>query len=149
MVRSRYLACALTLGTALLITQQVAGQKYPHRPIRLVSPEAGGGADFVARLIGDGLTVPLGQRVIIDNRAGVHAAEIVAKAPSDGYTLLIYASPLWILPLLEDNIAWDPVKDFSPITLVTNSPNLLVVHPAVPASGEGAHKSCQNPARRT
>ena len=119
---------------ATLVTHEVAAQAYPHRPIRLVSPEAGGGADFQARLIAQALAGPLGQRVIVDNRNGVIAAEIVAKAPPDGYTLLIYSSPLWVLPLLQDNASWDPVKHFSPITWATNSPNLLVVHPSMAAA---------------
>lgn len=129
----RCIACTLAVVIGMLVAHPVAGQKYPHRPIRLVSPAAGGGGDFVARLVAQGLTARLGQRVVVDNRPGVIAAEIVAKAPPDGYTLLLYASPLWLLPLFQDNISWDPVKDFSPVTWATNSPNLLVVHPAVPA----------------
>ena len=122
------------LAVLVIASYQAAAQTYPYRPIRMVGPEAGGGGDLVARVIAQNLSDPLGQRVIVDNRAGVVAAETVAKAPSDGYTLLLYSNPLWLLPLFQSNISWNPLKDFSPVTLATNSPNLLVVHPSFPAA---------------
>ena len=109
-----------------------SAQTYPNKPVRIVTSEAGGGTDFVARIIAQGLTGSLGQQVIIDNRGGVIPAEIVAKAPADGYTLVIYGGIFWSVPLLQ-RVSFDLVKDFSPITLAASSPNLLTVHPTVPA----------------
>jgi tripartite-type tricarboxylate transporter receptor subunit TctC len=105
------------------------GQAYPHKPIRLVTSEPGGGSDFAARLIAQGLTTVIGQRVVVDNR-GFVAGDIVARAAPDGYTLILYGSPLWLAPFLRKNVPFDPVKDFAPVSLVVNTPNVLVVHPA-------------------
>ncbi|MBI3936239.1 MAG: tripartite tricarboxylate transporter substrate binding protein, partial [Betaproteobacteria bacterium] len=105
-------------------------QNYPTRPVRIVTSEPGSTNDLVARLIAQGLTVSLGRQVIVDNRA-IRAGEVVAGAQPDGYTLLSYGTPLWIMPFLRDNVPWDPVRDFSPVTWATSSPNILVVHPSV------------------
>ncbi len=116
-------------------TSPVTGQRYPNKPIRLVTSAAGGSADFAARLIAQSLSGDLGQQVVVDNRGGSvsTSVSIVGKAPPDGYTLLFYASSLWIAPLLQQ-VAYDPIKDFSPIILAAISPYILVVHPAVPAA---------------
>jgi tripartite-type tricarboxylate transporter receptor subunit TctC len=113
----------------------VCAQTYPNKPIRMVTSAAGGSADFAARLIAQGLTGDLGQQVVVDNRGGSVSTSvaIVAKAPPDGYTLLLYASSLWIAPLLQQ-VSYDPIKDFSPITLAASSPYILVVHPTVPVT---------------
>ena len=110
----------------------VSGQDYPNRPIRILTQPPGGGTDFASRLIAPGLAAGLNQQVIVDNRAGVIAIETAAKAPADGYTLLLYSNGMWLLPFLRDNVPWDPERDFSPITLATRSPNILVVHPSLP-----------------
>jgi tripartite-type tricarboxylate transporter receptor subunit TctC len=100
-------SCLLTafklsvIGIIFFASHQAGAQAYPNRPIRLVGPEAGGGGDLVARVIAQNLDEPLGQKVVVDNRAGIVAAEIVARAPADGYTLLCYANPLWLLPLFQ------------------------------------------------
>ena len=107
-------------------------QDYPAKPIRIVTSEPGSSLDFAARLIAQGLTTSLGQQVIVDNRR-VLSIEIVAKAPPDGYTLLVYGSPIWIMPFLQE-VAYDPVRDFAPISMVLRSPNVLVIHPSVPAA---------------
>jgi tripartite-type tricarboxylate transporter receptor subunit TctC len=107
-------------------------QEYPTRPIRMLATEAGGGTDFVARLIAQGLTESLHRQVIVDNR-GNQAAQIAAKAPGDGYTLALLGPPLWVSPLLQP-VQYDPINDFSPITLATTSANVLIVHPSLPAS---------------
>jgi tripartite-type tricarboxylate transporter receptor subunit TctC len=118
----------------VLGTSAVAAQDYPNRPIRMVTPGPGGGADFVGRLLGQGISGPLGQQVVIDNRpAGVIPGQIVSKARPDGYTLLINGNSFWIARLLQD-IPFDPVKDFAPITIAVSAPNILVLHPAVPAN---------------
>lgn len=103
---------------------------YPNRVIRIVTPATGGGSDVLARMIAPSLTESLGQQVIVDNRGSI-ANEIAAKAPPDGYTILIDGSPLWLQPLLRQT-AWDPLKDFVPLTLAVSSPSMLVVHPSVP-----------------
>src|SRR5262245_29137354 len=86
----------------VLVATKLYAQSYPERPLRIVAGSAGGGADFIARLIAQGITGPLGQPVIVDNRpTGVIPPEIVSKAPPDGYTLLVSGSNFWIGPLLQ------------------------------------------------
>lgn len=111
-----------------------AKQDFPTKPIRIVTSEIGGGLDFVARLVSQGLSATLGQQVIVDNRpSGVFTGSIVSRATPDGYTLLLNGSSFWMLPFLQSNVPYDPIRDFAPITLATNSPLLLVVHPGVAA----------------
>src|SRR4029079_12396201 len=101
----------------------------------VVQPGPGGGADFVARPVGQGISVPLGQQVIVDNRpAGVIPGQIVSRARPDGYTLLINGNSFWIAPLLGDNTPFDPVKDFAAITTAVSTPHILVIHPPFPAT---------------
>ena len=88
---------------------------------------------MVARFIARGLTSSLGQQVIVDNRpTGIIPGEIVVKSPPDGYTLLFHGSSLWMMPLLQ-KVPFDPVKDLAALTLAASTPNLIVVHPSVPA----------------
>ncbi|MGZ5092722.1 MAG: Bug family tripartite tricarboxylate transporter substrate binding protein [Burkholderiales bacterium] len=112
-------------------------QQYPARPLRIVVPFAAGGAsDVVARLLAQKLTESLGQPVIVDNRPGAGAnigIGIAAKAPPDGYTLLVSSSAFTVNPTLYSKIPYDPYKDFQPLTCVGSSPNILAVHPAFAA----------------
>src|SRR2546423_4052676 len=122
---------------ALLIAESPAQMNYPEKPIRMVVGFPPGSApDTVARLLGQKLAEALGKRVVIDNAAGAAgniATERVAKAAPDGYTLgLPGQSQLVINPSLY-KLAYDPVKDFAPVSQVTVSPIMLVVHNAVPA----------------
>jgi hypothetical protein len=128
----RVFILSLTIAPGLPCVATAFGQDYPVKPVRMVTAEPGGGNDFAARLIAQGLAGELGQRIIVDNR-GIGAAEIAAKAPPDGYTLLLYGNPLWLLPLLRNNAPYDAVRDFSPVTLAARSPLVVVVHPSVPA----------------
>jgi tripartite-type tricarboxylate transporter receptor subunit TctC len=131
---SRYIAVLLALGV-IAGAMAASGQDYPRKPIRLVTAEPGGGNDFAARLIVQGLGGNLGQPMIVDNRGGaggIIAADIVAKAQPDGYTLLLYANNIWIIPLLRSNAPFDVIRDFAPITWAAKSPNTVVVHPALP-----------------
>lgn len=108
---------------------------YPTKPIHIVTAAAGGGGDFSARIIAQGLTNSFGQQVTVDNRGGgngIIAAQTVTNAPADGYTLLLYPNPLWLLPFLQDNVPYDPVQDFVPISLTDRAPNVLAVHPSLP-----------------
>jgi len=103
--------------------------------VRIVTAEPGGGNDLASRLIAQGLTASLGQQVIVDNRggSGLAAGDAVYKAQADGHTLLLYGSNIWLLPFMRDNVPYDPVKDFLPITMPVISPNIIVVHPSVAA----------------
>ncbi len=124
----------VSVGAMVLYAGIVSGQDYPGKPIRLISPGPGGGADFVARFVAQGISSPLGQQVVVENRpAGVIPGQVVSKAPPDGYTILLNGNSFWIAPLMRDGIPYDPVKDFAPITLAVGSPNILVLHPSVPA----------------
>ncbi len=111
----------------------VRGQNYPNRPLRIVTAEPGGGSDLTARLIAQGLSAAFDQPVIVDNRpAGIIPAEIVSKATPDGYTLLVTGGTFWVGPLMQ-RTPYDPVRDFSPITLAASSPNVVAVNPSVAA----------------
>ena len=109
---------------------------YPVKPVRLVSPSsAGGGSDIVARSLAPKLAERLGQQVIVENRPGagtVIGSDYVAKAPPDGYTLLLGIATLATNPALLKKMPYDAVRDLAPISKVAASPNVLVVHPSVP-----------------
>ena len=122
----------LVLGTPLV--NNVLAHSFPKKPIRIVTAESGGSSDFSARLIAQWLTTELAQQVIVDNRGasgGIIAAQIVARSQPDGYNLLFYGSNIWLMPFLRDNLPFDPIKDFLPISLTNMSPNVLVIHPAI------------------
>lgn len=122
-------------AAALALAAAVAhAQNYPDRPVRVVTAEAGGSVDVGARILAVGLTAALGQQVIIDNRAsGVIPGEIVARARPDGHTLLVYGGTFWMQPFVRRSVPYDPVRDFSPVTLMVVSPAVLVLHPSLPA----------------
>jgi tripartite-type tricarboxylate transporter receptor subunit TctC len=120
-----------------IVSGGAAAQSYPSKPIRLIAPFSPGGAlDLIARAIGQKLSDSTGRPVIVDNRAGASGAigsELVAKAAPDGYTLLLGATTTHgINPALNPRLAYDPVKDFTPISLVATIPHVLVVHPSLP-----------------
>ena len=123
------IAAAVLAAAAWVAPAQAQG--YPTKPVRFVTSEPGGGNDIVARVLAEGLTASLGQRLIVDNR-GIVAAEIAKNASPDGYTLLVYGANIWLLPYLRERVAWDPLRDFAPITIAVQLPNVLVVHPTVP-----------------
>jgi tripartite-type tricarboxylate transporter receptor subunit TctC len=113
-------------------------QSYPSKPVRLIVPfAAGGNVDITARQIAPGLSELLGQNFIVDNRVGaggVIGAEVVAKAAPDGYTLMMGSnSTVSVAPSLYPKLAYHPVRDFAPVSLVATTPFVLVVHPSVPA----------------
>jgi tripartite-type tricarboxylate transporter receptor subunit TctC len=129
----RDLACRCSLALMMLAPGAAYPQSYPTKPLRLITQAPGGGSDYAARIIAPAISVALGQPVLVENRSGNVAvpAELVAKAPADGYTVLYVGSGLWVAPLLQKT-SYDPVTDFTPITLATSSPTLLVVHPSLP-----------------
>ncbi len=121
------------------VASAALSQDYPSRPIRIIVPfPAGGTADLLARQIGQTMSEALRQQVVIENRPGAGGnigADLAAKSKPDGYTLLMgTVSTHAINPNLYPKMPYDPVKDFAPVTMVARMPNLLVVHPSVPAS---------------
>ena len=129
---------ALIIPIFAFTCAQVFAQSYPVKPIRLIVPYPPGGAtDIFGRILGARLGELLGQQVVPEQRAGaagVLGAEAAARAAPDGYTLVVgQASNLAINQHLMSKLPYDPVKDFAPITLIATSPNLLVVHPSLPA----------------
>lgn len=131
-MRRRYFAVwLLPAGMMVLGAGTACGQSYPTKLVRIVTAAAGSANDWSSRVIAQELTGSLGQPVIVENRGGL-GAEVVAKAPPDGHTLLVYGGSVWLLPFLRDNVPWDPVRDFAPITVALTSPNIVVVHPSLP-----------------
>lgn len=129
-------AAAAIASFSATVQAQGAGT-YPSRPMRIVVPfPAGGGYDFMARNIGQKMTETCGQPVVIDNRAGANGnigSDLVAKAPADGYTLLLGGiGPQALSVALYPQLPYEPLKDFEPVSLVAAQPNLLVVHPSLP-----------------
>ncbi len=122
------------LGVSMLGTGRLAwGQAYPSQPVRMIVPySAGGGIDAVARLVGQGVGEALQQSFVIDNKAGAGGmlgAEAVAKAPPDGYTILFAGNPeLTIAPWLQAKASYAPLTDFTPVVLISQSPNILVAN---------------------
>lgn len=118
------------LPAAMMAAGVASAQPYPSKHVRIITAAAGGGSDFATRLIATPLGAALGQQVVVDNR-GLLAADIAAKAPPDGYTLLLSGPTLWLLPFMRDNVASN-VSDFVGITALTETANILVVHPSLP-----------------
>lgn len=129
--------CVLALGLTLVSGLQ-AQTKFPSRPLTLIVPfAAGGGTDVIARLIANRLGETLGETVVVENRAGAGGAianKVVASATADGHTLLLgTAGTQAVSPSLNPNIGFDPTADLAPVARLGATPNLLVVHPQVPA----------------
>jgi tripartite-type tricarboxylate transporter receptor subunit TctC len=123
---------------AVLWVPAALAQGYPAKPIRVIVPfPPGGGTDLFARAVSQKLTAAWGQQVIVDNRSGAGGmigSELVAKAAPDGYTLLVTSSSTHsINPHLSRKPLYDPLLDFAPVALIASAPNVLVVHPSVPA----------------
>jgi len=128
----------LVIGAIVLAPTVSWSQDYPTKPIRLIIPFAPGGTnDIYGRLIGARLSETLRQQVVIDNRPGAGGsigADLAAKSPSDGYTLVIgHIGTLAVNPTLYPKLPYDPVKDFQPISMLAKVANILVVHPSLPA----------------
>jgi tripartite-type tricarboxylate transporter receptor subunit TctC len=131
------------IGLLLLAIQGCAAfslhaQTYPLKPIRLIVPNApGGGTDTVARLISEKVGPALGQQIVVENRGGAGgriAAELVARAPKDGYTLLLGSAATLITgPALDADRKYDPIKDFAFVSLAGTTAYMLVIHPSLPA----------------
>ena len=134
-------ALAAAIGGAPLAPGSAAAQAEwrPDRPIRVVVPFAPGGAtDTMARLVGEAISGPLGQSVVVENRTGAGAtigAEHVARSAPDGYTLLMGTNtPMAAAPAIHPNLSYHPLRDFAAVAIVALSPNMAAVHPSVPAN---------------
>jgi tripartite-type tricarboxylate transporter receptor subunit TctC len=131
------ISCALLAALPLCILPlSASAQKYPDKSIRLVVAFPTGAPYVIALMVADKLREPLGQSIVPDFKPGAGgnvASELVAKAPNDGYTLLLTSPTIAISPSLYSKLGYDTFKDFTPITLLATVPNVLVVHPSVPA----------------
>jgi tripartite-type tricarboxylate transporter receptor subunit TctC len=136
-IRSIAVAVALVLAYSTI----AAAQAYPTKPVRVIIPfVAGGPADFIARLVGPRLSESWGQSIIIDNRGGgnqIIATEIAARAQPDGHTLLLTSGGFAVNVSLYPKLPYDSLRDFTAVSLIATAPNLVVVHPAVPARSIG------------
>lgn len=134
MLASRFVARVFWFSLPLLVTGAASAQEYPNRPIRIYTSEAGGGLDFISRILAQGMSAALRQPVVVDNRggSGFVPGELTSKAPPDGHTLAMQSGTLWLSALMQDNIPYDAFRDFSPVTLVATSPSVLVVTASLP-----------------
>lgn len=132
-MRNRYVACLC----ALLLSDGAHSQTFPDRPVNMiVAFPAGGATDQMARLLAQRMSEQWGQNVVVVNRAGAGGnigAESVVRAAPDGHTLLIGTTALAISPSLYKKLAYDVTRDLAPVTVLTTSPNVLVIHPSIPA----------------
>lgn len=135
--RSR-LRAVIVAPLLLLYVATACPQSYPTRPVRYIAPSSvGSGNDFIARVIVNDVAAAIGQQVIVDNRSGAGgsiAAEIASRAPADGYTLMQVSSTLAINASVTRNMAWDLLRDFTPITLLAMQPNLVAVRADLPVN---------------
>jgi len=130
------LSLVLSLGLSWWSVGAPAQTTYPNKPIRIIVPYTpGGGVDVLARIMGGKLTEAWGQPAIIDHRpggSGTLGPAVAAKSPADGYTLVLVTTGFTMTPGLQ-KVPYDPVRDFTPLTLIAVVPNVLTVHPSLPA----------------
>ena len=125
------MATALFALAIAHIADGALAQDFPNKPIRIITTPVASGGDVVSRELSAGMSGPLGQPIVVENRAALNAIEFVSKSAPDGHTLLVNGSVIWIQPLLQKSTPWDPVRDFAPISLLARSPNVLVVTPSI------------------
>ena len=133
----RSLIPLVSLAAACMLATGAGARSFPSKPIRMIVPNAPGGAtDVAARLVGPKLAEQLGQPVVVENRAGAAAVtgtNYAAQAAPDGHTLVMVFDSFTMNPYLFKNVQYDPIRDFAPITLVVRNPQLLVAHPSTGA----------------
>lgn len=133
MLNSRRIVAVTVLA---LVASAACAQSYPTKPIRwIIDFPAAGASDTLARVVGEKLSQALGQQIVYDNRPGANgiiAYSIAARAPADGYTLVVLSTPFPLNAALGRKLPYDTLKDFTPIARIADYPNLLVVHPSVP-----------------
>ena len=125
-------AAAIFAPCMIMAAGIASGQNYPEKPIRLLTPPPGGSTELTSRLLAEAVTPSLGQRFVIEGRPGQVGAEIAAQAPPDGYTVLHFTNLIWLMPLFR-KVSWDPARDFAPVAMTIVTPNIVVVHPSLPA----------------
>jgi len=129
---------AAALAAGLLLVPAAAGQTYPVRTVRLIAHSSPGGtSDILGRLVAQKLTESLGQQVVVENRAGasgIIGVEVAAKSAPDGYTMLITQTSIAINPSMFAKLPYNAMRDFAPVTQLVAAPNVLLVHPSVPAA---------------
>ena len=127
----------ILLTILIAIACPALAQTWPTQPIKLIAPfPPGGSVDITARLLAEPLAAQLGQRIVVDNRSGASGnigMEAAARAPADGYTIVLNTIPLVTNQALFDKLTWDPIRDFAPIGMVATAPHVLVVPAKVPA----------------
>ena len=132
-LRACFAAAALAAGAA----GEALAQAYPARPVRLIIPfSAGGAADVPGRILAERLTPVFGQQVVVENRPGAGStigAEAAARAAPDGYTLFMISNTHFVSAGLHKKLTYDSLNDFTPVTQITSAPNVLIVHPSLPA----------------
>lgn len=138
MIQRRHFTAVLALAAGAFLAPAVQAQSYPSKPIRIVVPFVPGGpVDTMARVLGERLSKSMNTPVVVENRPGAGGnigSALVARAPADGYTLLLATgSILTINEALYSNLGFEPAKDFAPISLVGDMPLIVAVHPSVPA----------------
>ena len=131
MLMPRFFAGIVSTSLMIVITGVASGQTYPTQVIRIITGSVGGGSDFVARQVSQGISGPLGQSVVVENRASLIATETVAKASPDGYTLLVGGAAVWQTPLIQ-KVNYDAMNDLAPISLLSRDVFVLAVHPSLP-----------------
>jgi tripartite-type tricarboxylate transporter receptor subunit TctC len=128
--------CVFLVLASITLASAAFAQTYPAKTIRMIVPSAAGGSvDFMARMVAAKISAPLGQQVVVENRAGsggVVGTEVVAKSPADGYVLLMAYGSHVINPSLYPKLPYDTLKDFSAISQISVQPLMLIVHPALP-----------------
>jgi tripartite-type tricarboxylate transporter receptor subunit TctC len=137
-MKSPVIAATIAAAALAVLSGADAGaQNYPSRPVRFIIPfSAGGAADVPGRILADRLTAALGQQVVIENRPGAGStigAEASAIALPDGYTIFMISNTHFVSAALHKKLTYDALNDFTPITQVTSAPNVLIVHPSLPA----------------
>src|SRR5688572_2094226 len=137
-LRSRVCAVVAAAAVAVAAVDDAAAQKYPEKTVRIVTPFApGGGTDVFARILAQRLTEVLGQQFIVENRPGAGSTigtELVAKAPADGYTLLMTSASFSFNPGLYPKLRYDSIRDFAAVSQVVRVPHVIVVLPSFPAA---------------
>ncbi len=134
MPTARFTHSMAFVSLMLTMMAPAIGQQFPTKPIRIFASGPGGGTDDTARLIARGLSKNIGQGVVIENRQCVLGADATAKATPDGYTLFVGTSCLWTSALLRRASPYDPVKDFTPITVAASFPTVMFINGQVPAN---------------
>ena len=136
--RRRFLFLTASAAAVPLLSGMAKAETYPARPVRVIVPfSPGGPTDIFARIVAGNLTRSLGQHFYVENQPGAGGnlgMGAGARAASDGYTVMVVSTSYVVNPSLYAKVPYDPFKDFAPVTLAATTPNVLLVHPSIPAS---------------